>query len=113
MDKLTETLGKGIKSLQKLKSNNPLRDDYNDAVMSYVIAFEEKQGLEFDCWIGGQAGGTGWFEDMTLSFDDIRVDIDHEAEKGKIVEYYYYAIDAYQSNAVVMNYKNYLLIGEK
>lgn len=69
-----------------------LRYLYKNAVTEYVQEFCEKHGWKYDAsgWVAGDVGGVIEIDDMFISFDDIRADIDHEFDKDKFVEWYKY-----------------------
>lgn len=69
-----------------------LRYLYKNAVTEYVQEFCEKHGWKYDAsgWVAGDVGGVIEIEDMYISFDDIRADIDHEFDKDAFVEWYKY-----------------------
>lgn len=69
-----------------------LRFHFKNAVTEYVQEFCEKHGWKYDAsgWVAGDVGGVIEIDDMFISFDDIRVDIDSEFDKDKFVEWYKY-----------------------
>ena len=69
-----------------------LRYLYKNAVTEYVQEFCEKHGWKYDAsgWVAGDVGGVIEIDDMFISFDDIRADIDHEFDKDAFVEWYRY-----------------------
>ncbi len=68
--------------LKKLKS------DYENACNAYVKAFEEKQGREFDYWIGQEVGGIASFIDQYFfNMSDIVHDIDNNCPVDLIFEW--------------------------
>lgn len=69
-----------------------LRFHFKNAVTEYVQEFCEKHGWRYDAsgWVAGDVGGVIEIDDMFISFDDIRVDIDSEFDKDKFVEWYKY-----------------------
>ena len=69
-----------------------LRFHFMNAVTEYVQEFCEKHGWKYDAsgWVAGDVGGVIEIEDMYISFDDIRADIDHEFDKDAFVEWYKY-----------------------
>lgn len=69
-----------------------LRFHFKNAVTEYVQEFCEKHGWKYDAsgWVAGDVGGVIEIDDMFISFDDIRADIDHEFDKDAFVEWYKY-----------------------
>jgi len=67
----------------------PLKDRYQSIVKSYLNMFCAKQGVEIEF------PGNDWYQigDAMISLGMIRVDIDNEAPKGKIFEWYWKWID--------------------
>jgi|JI10StandDraft_1071094.scaffolds.fasta_scaffold694316_3 hypothetical protein len=62
-----------------------LRASFNLVAKDYIAAFEKKQGLEFDGWVGDFVGGSACFGDHFIHLDDIRIDIDNGVRKGDII----------------------------
>lgn len=93
-----------------MKTKNKLQQKYYNIVRDYIIAFQKKQELEFDYWIGDNIGEMAAFGDYYFSFDDIRYDIDNDIDKELILEWHNnttdYALKHNTTNALI-NYRSY------
>ena len=89
-----------------------LRFHFKNAVTEYVQEFCEKHGWKYDAsgWVAGDVGGVIEIDDMFISFDDIRVDIDSEFDKDKYVEWYRYEQRVTELGCTQhINYKSFAL----
>ncbi|MBS9774741.1 MAG: hypothetical protein KGV59_06255 [Tenacibaculum sp.] len=84
---------------------------FKDAVQGLVIAFEEKQDLDFEFWVADDPTGVACF-DSTYYFPlgDIFYDLDNEIEKGKIIEYQEYVMELPSNQKDIINYESYCTI---
>lgn len=86
---------------------------YRKIVKKYVKRFLRKHDFFDDAtgeysdyrWVGDDIGETLEIGDYCISFDDIRLDIDAEADKETYFEYYDYVIE----NEKNINYRSYLM----
>ena len=74
------------------------KKDYEDACNRYVQLFCEKQDCEFGGWVGDIVGGIAWVGDITVNLHDIVWDVNSNAPKGLLFEWYYKSLDS-PSNA--------------
>lgn len=69
--------------------------DFRYVVRRYVRAFEEKQGMKLEFWVGDDVGGVAAFGDvMFFSLEDIRLDIDADMPTGEILTWLYANLEA-------------------
>lgn len=87
-----------------------LKEKYEELVNQYLKKFNEKQGYEFDDWVGNDIGGIACFiEQYFFHFDDIRYDIDNNIESGIIFKWQDYCVEHGNPH---MNYKTYSKWGD-
>lgn len=78
-----------IKTHKVMKYNSELYREYAKICDKYIKAFEEKQDLDFEFWVGYDIGGVAAFEgDYYFSFENIIIDIERNAPTRKILEYH-------------------------
>lgn len=89
-----------------------LKKEFEKACKGYVEVFMKKQGLVEDDgelypheWLGSDVGGVLIVGDEYISFDDIRVDVDQNIERGKYFDYYYHSVEGGYKG----NYRSYLM----
>lgn len=78
---------------------------YENCVDIYLYMFCEKQEVVADGWVGDVKGGTNIFSDAFLSFEDIRTDLDLNAPKGLIFDWYW---DNVENPEKAINYYSYV-----
>jgi hypothetical protein len=66
-----------------------LQERFNQCVSEYINLFCKKQDMLFGYWIGDHIGQVCEINYFTFAFSDIQYDIDHNCEKGLIIEWYY------------------------
>jgi len=81
-----------------------LNKRFEKIVNEYIAEFCKKQDVELEYWVAEDIGGICSIGDMFLTFDNIRLDIDKEAPKGLITEWYWADITAKQT----INYWSYI-----
>jgi hypothetical protein len=82
-----------------------IQRDYEKVCNQYIEEFCEKQGLEFDGWVGDIVGGVTSFDgfDFAFHFHDIVWDINSEQPKVLIIKWYFDILD----NEEYINYFSY------
>ena len=88
---------------------NKLKQQFEKVVDAYIEEFCKKQEIDMifkdaENWVIKDKGGIIDICDMFLSFDDIRLDIDQEAPKGLIIEWYW--ANDYEKQSI--NYYSYI-----
>lgn len=85
----------------------PLKHRFENIANEYLNIFTEKQEIEFDFWVGDEIGGLASFNtEHFFTLDDMRIDIDHDAPKGLIIQWHYDNLDAGRDNWI--NYPSYI-----
>lgn len=84
-----------------------LKAKYEIIVDKYLDKFCKKQGFDkkHGYWVGDRVGDIFDINSYFFSFDDIRLDVDNNVPKGKIIEWY---DDNDYFNKKVINYESYL-----
>jgi len=82
-----------------------LKNQLDSCINSYTNIFCEKQECTNDGWIGDIIGGIGCFADTFLSLEDIRLDLEMDAPKGSIWNWYW---DNMDNDDKKINYYSYL-----
>lgn len=96
-----------------------LKQRYESLAIEYAKEFCKKQELDYSCndWVGGAKGIGGFvcINDMYISYEDIRFDVDNEVPMGVIVDYYYYSIDNYdhENAGVPLNYEHFIIFNKQ
>ena len=88
-----------------------LKTDFETVVNNYITFFCEKQDGDFLGWVGNNVGEWADIGDITLMFDDIRLDIDENAPKGEILKWHNAQVDKhFRDNNFDedINYRNWL-----
>lgn len=69
-----------------------LKLNYTAACNAYMAAFCEKHNFDYepDAWVGGDPGGIAEINDLFVSMDDMRADIDRDAPEEEYIKYYDY-----------------------
>ncbi len=86
-------------------SISEIKERLDNCIDLYTDLFCEKQEVYADGWIGDIKGGVNCFSDAFLSFEDIRVDLELDAPKGMIFDWFWDNVDN-QLNAI--NYYSYV-----
>lgn len=86
-----------------------LKDNYTNATMAYIKAFEKKHSMQFETWVDC-IGGTCLFSDYYLNFHDVKHDIDSDAPIYLIFEWYDEVLDHRSKGnpGCGINYDNYV-----
>jgi hypothetical protein len=89
--------------LSKLKAH------YEYVCAEYVFKFCNKQGLEFDGWVGDDVGGVAACGDYFFNLSDIVLDINNKCRKGLILDWQNDSVEAHMGNpsAESINYYSY------
>jgi len=89
-----------------------LKTAFDKACNDYVTAFVEKQGYQFDGWIGDDVGGIAEFAGQYFfNIGDIIQDIDTEQPEGLIMQWQDESLEfSYNKpNCKFINYKSYCM----
>ena len=81
-----------------------LNKSYKDICSKYIIAFCEKQEMEFYGWVGDEVGGVALCSDFFFNFQDIVWDINSKQLKGLIIDWYYECLEMPEKS---INYYSY------
>lgn len=75
-------------------THEELKLNYTAACNAYMAAFCEKHGFDYepDAWVGGDPGGIAEINDLFVSMDDMRADIDRAAPEEEYAKYYDYCL---------------------
>lgn len=93
-----------MKSTIKLSK---LKKDYEFVVSEYIQKFCNKQGLEFEHWIGDNIGGIACFGDIFYyNFQDIVWDINSKQPKHQIINWLYECVDNPEKSINYYSYSN-------
>lgn len=87
-----------------------LKQRFEDICTEYIKAFCKKQEMEFNGWVGDSVGEVAYIEDYYLNFDDIRLDVDANQPKGKMLDWYNQEMEARFTDSQGMNYRTYVKI---
>lgn len=82
-----------------------LKDRFEKVVYEYVYKFALKQDLGFDGFIGNRIGETATFGDYFFDLSFIRYDINNDIPKGKILDWYDYAVSEINP---ILSYEHWL-----
>lgn len=98
----------------KLKSIgiDELRNQYENICNEYIRRFSEKQGIEFDGWIGNEVGGIASFiSQYFFNIDDITLDMNTNQPIGLILDWQSDGVDynMLYNNSLHINYKSYTM----
>ena len=89
-----------------------LKKQYEFVCDQYIQKFSNKQGIEFDGWIGKDIGGVASFIDQYFfNLSDIIEDINGKHPKGLILEWQDDSVDynMARKDPFVINYKTYAM----
>lgn len=85
---------------------------YNNACNAYLKAFCEKHGFSYenavDFWVANDVGSICMLGDYFVSFDDMKTDIDMDADKNQYWSYYDYMMESQDLGFKCPNYANWL-----
>lgn len=82
----------------------------NKAISEYIKAFIKKQEMDFDYWLSDEIGGTACFgSEWMFSFNDIRLDLETNQPKHRILEWYEDSLNLYEHTGYDNPYKAWLL----
>jgi len=65
-----------------------LQKKLEKTIQQYIEAFEDKHDCEFDFWVADKIGEIATFGDYFFDFRDIRADLEEDAPKYLIWEWY-------------------------
>ncbi len=82
-----------------------IKQQLDNCIDLYTDLFCKKQEVYADGWIGQIKGGINCFSDAYLSFEDIRNDLELDAPKGLIFEWYW---DNVENPDKAINYYSYI-----
>jgi hypothetical protein len=86
-------------------SISEIKDRLDNCIDLYTDLFCQKQEVYADGWIGEIKGGINCFADAYLSFEDIRTDLELDAPKGMIFNWFW---DNVENEGKAINYYAYL-----
>lgn len=88
------------------------KQQFNDACNAYLEVFCEKHGFDYgeakNSWIANEIGGSCLLGDYCVTFWDMKVDIDMEAQKDEYFKYYDYFLESQNLGFICPNYANWL-----
>lgn len=84
-----------------------IMDQYESAVMTYVLAFCAKHEIDFDGWIGNRIGEIALFNDYFMNFSDLKYDIDSQQPKERIWKWYDISLEHAYNDEKTMNFEVY------
>lgn len=84
-----------------------LKEEFEELAEKYARLFDKKHDMQFDGWVGDDAGTIGCFGDYFIGFDDIRLDIDENIPSNIFIEYYDYIMRIPEGGFKV-NYRSYI-----
>lgn len=87
---------------------NTLKERFESICAEYIKLFCEKQEMEFYGWVGDTVGEVAYIKDYYLNFDDIRLDVDTNQPKGKILSWYDQEVEAHFLGKDRINYLTYI-----
>lgn len=82
-----------------------IKERLDNCIDLYTDLFCKKQEVFADGWIGEIKGGINCFADAYLSFEDIRIDLELDAPKGLIFEWFW---DNVENEGKEINYYSYV-----
>lgn len=85
-----------------------LKEKYDAVCNDYISAFKEKQGF-VNVEIDTAADAFVYCDQYSISFSEIKTDIDNNIKKGLIIEFQEYAIDNFHEKNLI-SYANWLRI---
>ena len=89
-----------------------VRQQFNDACNAYLEAFCEKHGFDYgeavNSWVANVVGGSCLLGDYYVTFWDMKVDIDMEAQKDEYFKYYDYFLESQDLGFICPNYANWI-----
>lgn len=88
------------------------KQQFNDACNAYLEVFCEKHGFDYgeakNSWIANEVGGSCLLGDYCVTFWDMKVDIDMEAQKEEYWNYYEYSLEAHDLGLICPNYASWI-----
>ncbi len=70
-----------------------LKQNLEEYIYEYIVAFEKKHECDFSGWIGDRIGEVAEFGDDFFDFSDIRRDLDQDRPKDEIYEWLHAAVE--------------------
>ena len=89
-----------------------LHVDYCKICNDYILAFEKKQDIVFEGWVGDTIGGIAYCSDFYFNFQDIVWDINSKQPKGAIVDWYYENLETPEKSINYFSYTKGLRVSE-
>ncbi len=84
-----------------------LQQTYQSACLSYIKAFEKKQGYEFTDWIGSYDIAI-FIDQYFINLSDVRFDIDEDVPAGTIIEWYDATLEVGLLGETIINYRSWV-----
>ena len=89
-----------------------LKENYDNACNAYLKEFCEKHDFDYDeaanSWVAGYVGDACMIGDYSVSFEEIKTDIDMDATKDEYWSYYDYSLESHELGFNCPNYANWL-----
>lgn len=98
--------------MPKRSQTKVLLDNYDAVCNDIVTKFSNKQGLEFDGWVGDEIGGiAGFATQYFFNISDIILDLKTKQPKGLIIEWQSEVVDfnMLKDKPKYINYKSYTM----
>ena len=86
-------------------SISEIKERLDNCIDLYTDLFCQKQEVYAEGWIGDIKGGINCFSDAFLSFDDIRIDLELDAPKGMIFDWFW---ENFDNQEKAINYYSYV-----
>ena len=89
-----------------------LHVDYCKICNDYILAFEKKQGIVSDGWVGDEIGGIASFDcQYFFNLSDIILDLNTKQPKGNILDWQSSDVDfnMFNEKPQHINYKSYTM----
>lgn len=93
-----------------IKNNYSLKSEWQELCNKYLKKFCDKHEYEYepDCWVANNPGTIACVNDMFVSMEDIRYDIDNDIPEEYFEKWYWKAVDVYGlSGEKFMNYASF------
>lgn len=87
-----------------------LQSKWLEVCDDYITAFCEKHSyiLDYDCWVTNNPGTIACINDMFVSMEDIRYDIDNDIPEEVFEKWYWKSVEVYElTEQKYMNFPSY------
>ncbi len=83
---------------------------FENATRALIKEFEKKQEIEFEGFIGDDCAGAAGFGDVFyFNIHEILYDLETNQPKGRIIDWIYDSLEAYQEGKKAINYRSYCM----